>query len=85
MRKYNIQNYIRYKEDLKEALKLLPDYGDDYEKYTRKELITKFLPLVRRFFNLDILSVSLMHKPVNENFLSFSFFKSPPRAILFKP
>jgi hypothetical protein len=42
MRKYNIQNYIRYKEDLKEALKLLPDYGDYYEKYTRKELITKF-------------------------------------------
>jgi RNA polymerase sigma factor (sigma-70 family) len=57
MRKYNIQNYIRYKEDLKEALKNLPDYGDDYEKYTREELITKFLPLVetmgRKFSTSD--------------------------------
>ena len=57
MRKYNIQNYIRYKEDLKEALKLLPDYGDNYEKYSRKELITKFLPLVetmaRKFSTSD--------------------------------
>ena len=57
MRKYNIQNYIRYKEDLKETLKNLPDYGDNYEKYTRKELITKFLPLVetmaRKFSTSD--------------------------------
>jgi len=57
MRKYNIQNYIRYKEDLKETLKNLPDYGDDYEKYTRKELTTKFLPLVetmaRKFSTSD--------------------------------
>tara|TARA_R100001443_G_scaffold6486_2_gene15374 strand:+ start:856 stop:1620 length:765 start_codon:yes stop_codon:yes gene_type:complete len=57
MRKYNIQNYIRYKEDLKEALKLLPDYEDDYEKYTREELTTKFLPLVetmaRKFSTSD--------------------------------
>ena len=30
MRKYNIQNYIRYKEDLKQSLKNLPDYGSDY-------------------------------------------------------
>ena len=57
MRKYNIQNYIRYKEDLKETLKNLPDYGEDYEKYTRKELTTKFLPLVetmaRKFSTSD--------------------------------
>tara|TARA_R100001443_G_C3303887_1_gene166018 strand:+ start:65 stop:829 length:765 start_codon:yes stop_codon:yes gene_type:complete len=57
MRKYNIQNYIRYKEDLKESLKNLPDYGDNYEKYTRKELTTKFLPLVetmaRKFSTSD--------------------------------
>jgi len=57
MKKYNIQNYIRYKEDLKETLKLLPDYGNDYEKYTRKELVTKFLPLVetmaRKFSTSD--------------------------------
>ena len=57
MRKYNIQNYIRYKEDLKETLRLLPDYGNDYEKYTRKQLTTKFLPLVetmaRKFSTSD--------------------------------
>lgn len=57
MRKYNIQNYIRYKEDLKESLKNLPDYGDNYEKYTRKQLTTKFLPLVetmaRKFSTSD--------------------------------
>ena len=57
MRKYNIQNYIRYKEDLKESLKNLPDYGDNYEKYTRKELTVKFLPLVetmaRKFSTSD--------------------------------
>jgi len=57
MRKYNIQNYIRYKEDLKESLKNLPDYGDNYEKYTRKQLTVKFLPLVetmaRKFSTSD--------------------------------
>jgi len=57
MKKYNIQNYIRYKEDLKESLKNLPDYGDNYEKYTRKELTVKFLPLVetmaRKFSTSD--------------------------------
>ncbi len=46
MKKYNIQNYIRYKEDLKEEIARLPDYKDEYSKYNRKQLITKFLPLV---------------------------------------
>jgi len=42
MKKYNIKNYIRYKEDVLEAQ---PKYKD-WEQYTRKELISKFLPLV---------------------------------------
>ena len=42
MRKYNIQNYLRYKEDLKKSM---PDYKD-YDEYTRDELIIKFMPLV---------------------------------------
>jgi len=42
MKKYNIKNYVRYKEDIKECM---PD-DKPYEDYTRKELITKFLPLV---------------------------------------
>ena len=42
MKKYNVKNYIRYKEDVKESQ---PE-GKFYDEYTREELITKFLPLV---------------------------------------
>ncbi len=42
MKKYNIVNYIRYKEDLKESM---PD-DKAFNEYTRDEMITKFLPLV---------------------------------------
>jgi|TARA_X000001316_G_C921773_1_gene36352 RNA polymerase sigma factor (sigma-70 family) len=53
MKNYNIQNYIKYKEDIDDVMDRLPNYGIDYEKYTRNELITKFMPLVenlaRRF------------------------------------
>ena len=42
MKKYNVQNYIRYKEDLKKSMP--PEKFYDY--YTRDELIVKFLPLV---------------------------------------
>ena len=42
MKKYNIQNYIRYKEDLKASMPISKAYSD----YTRNELIIKFLPLV---------------------------------------
>ena len=44
MKKYNIQNYIRYKEDLKQSLLRLE--GKDWKDCTREELITKFMPLV---------------------------------------
>jgi len=44
MKKYNIQNYIRYKNDVAQAIKRIPDR--EYYEYTRKELITLFLPLV---------------------------------------
>ena len=42
MKKYNVKNYIRYKEDVKACM---PD-DKPYDQYTRKELIIKFLPLV---------------------------------------
>ena len=42
MKKYNIQNYIRYKEDLKLSM---PE-GKFWDEYTRDELIIKFMPLV---------------------------------------
>ena len=44
MKKYNIQNYIRYKDDVARAIKRIPD--KDYHEYTRKELTILFLPLV---------------------------------------
>ena len=42
MRKYNVQNYIRFKEDLKEVMP--PE--KPYLEYTRDEMIIKFMPLV---------------------------------------
>jgi RNA polymerase sigma factor (sigma-70 family) len=42
MKKYNVKNYVRYKEDVKACM---PD-DKPYDQYTRDELITKFLPLV---------------------------------------
>jgi RNA polymerase sigma factor (sigma-70 family) len=44
MKKYNIQNYIRYKNDVKRAVARLK--GKMWDEYTREELTTKFLPLV---------------------------------------
>ena len=42
MKKYNVKNYIRYKEDVKASM---PE-DKPYDQYTRNELIIKFLPLV---------------------------------------
>ena len=42
MKKYNIANYIRYKEDVKSVI---PN-DKNYQDYTREEMIAKFLPLV---------------------------------------
>ena len=42
MKKYNVKNYIRYKEDVKQSQPV----GKFYDEYTRDELIVKFLPLV---------------------------------------
>ena len=52
MKKYNISNYVRYKEDLKRSI---PE-DKFYDSYTRDELIIKFLPLVEamaRKFSTD--------------------------------
>ena len=42
MKKYNVKNYIRYKEDLKQSMPV----DKPYSFYTRNELIIKFMPLV---------------------------------------
>ena len=44
MKKYHVQNYIRWKEDMANALKELPNAP--YEELNRDQLIVKFLPLV---------------------------------------
>jgi len=44
MKKYNIQNYIRYKDDVKKTTSRIE--GKMWDEYTRDELIVKFLPLV---------------------------------------
>jgi RNA polymerase sigma factor (sigma-70 family) len=53
MKKYNVANYIRYKEDLKASM---PD-DKPFKDYTRNEMIIKFMPLVetmaRKFSTSD--------------------------------
>ena len=44
MKKYNIQNYVRYKEDLKASIKLVKQKA--WVDYTDDELKVIFLPLV---------------------------------------
>ena len=44
MKHYNIQNYIRYKKDLEDAIKRIE--RKDFNEYTRRELVITFLPLV---------------------------------------
>ena len=45
MKKYNVKNYIRYKEDVAKSIKLIKKQ-DCFTKYTDKELKIIFLPLV---------------------------------------
>lgn len=44
MKKYNVQNYVRYKKDVKKSISKIEDKS--WDAYTRDELIIKFLPLV---------------------------------------
>lgn len=44
MKKYNVENYIRYKEDVKNSIERIP--RKEFHEYTRDELIVTFLPLV---------------------------------------
>ena len=46
MRKYDIENYIRFETDLKSVLGKQLYAREDYENLSREELITKFIPLV---------------------------------------
>ena len=44
MKKYNIKNYIRYKNDVASAIKRIKD--KPWEEYNNREMTIKFLPLV---------------------------------------
>ena len=44
MKKYNVDNYIRYKEDVKKSINNIE--GKFWDEYTRNEIIVKFMPLV---------------------------------------
>ena len=44
MKHYNIQNYIRYKNDVEATIKRISK--KEFHDYTRSELVTTFLPLV---------------------------------------
>ena len=44
MKSYNIPNYVRYKEDIKQTNK--DSLTNDFQEYPRDQLIAKFLPLV---------------------------------------
>ena len=44
MKKYHIQNYVRWKHDMAASLKRLPDIP--YHELSRDQLVIRFLPLV---------------------------------------
>ena len=44
MKKYNLQNFLRYKDDVKKSIKNINE--KEFSEYSRDELIIKFLPLV---------------------------------------
>jgi DNA-directed RNA polymerase sigma subunit (sigma70/sigma32) len=47
MRKFNIQNYVRYKDEVEVAIKNVKKPIDgDYTDLTNQEIIINFLPLV---------------------------------------
>ena len=46
MKKYHVQNYIKWKHDMANAISKLPDLP--YEKLSRDQLIIRYLPLVEK-------------------------------------
>ena len=46
MRKYNVENYVRYKTDIANVLTKDLYESEDFKSMSRDQLIIKFLPLV---------------------------------------
>ena len=60
MKKYNVKNYIRYKEDIKRKIKSIPIKR--FVDYTPEELKIIFLPLVENIGrNLLLLKTKRSH------------------------
>lgn len=57
MKKYSVENYIRYKEDVKKVILRIEKNKYSLDEYSRNELIATFLPLVeniaRKFSTAD--------------------------------
>ena len=60
MRKYDVENYMRYEADLKRTLGSKLYERTDYENLSRDQIIIKFLPLVinlaRKFSTAQVAS-----------------------------
>ena len=46
MKKYHVQNYVKFKKDMAEAIKRVPNV--DYKDLSRDQMIIQFLPLVEK-------------------------------------
>ena len=46
MKKYNVQNYVRLKEDLKKSIEHIAITDFNYNEISRDELVIKFMPFV---------------------------------------
>jgi len=75
MKKYNISNYVRYKEDLKDSMSMIG--MDEYKDLSRDGMIIKFMPLVenlaRKFSTSDqasgVLSINDLLQIGNEGLI----------------
>ena len=82
-----------FEEEYPELSNEFQDIQDEmYEMFARKHMdyglnnIALGGDLTNKFLKRDILSVNLIHNPVNENCLSLLLLTiSPPKAMLFKP
>ena len=68
MKKYSIQNYIRWKNDMANAIHLIPKHlkqqceAGDFTGLSRNQTITMFLPLVENISRKFSTSQSFIYK-----------------------
>ena len=65
MKKYNLENYIRYKEDVKDKISMLPVViNGDYTKLTdtQKEIIQKSLGIQPKIVEKVVVKEKIVYK-----------------------